>query len=57
MSLTAVATLPAITFFAVIHRAVLPGLFAIGLVRCKTYRANRGRQNRHQDFRVIFHKL
>ena len=42
---SALATLPAITFLAVIHRAVLAGLFAIRFLSRKSYGANRRRQN------------
>src|SRR5438034_45020 len=44
-NLSAVAALPAVAFLAVIHGAIFAGLFAIRLVRCKTYGANRCRQN------------
>jgi hypothetical protein len=54
---SALATLPAIALFAVVHGAVFVGLFAIRLVRCKSRRANHCRQNRNQDFRVILHRL
>ena len=57
LSLSAVAALPAIAFLVVVHGTVLAGLFAIRLVRRKTYRANRCRQNRKQDLRIIFHTL
>ena len=57
LHLSARAALPAIALLAVIHRAVLAGLFAIRLVRRKTHRANRCREDRHQDFRVIRHRL
>ena len=43
--LSAVATFPAIAFFVVVHGTVLAGLFAIRLVRCKTYGANHCCQN------------
>lgn len=56
-SLSAFATLPTIAFLVVIHRAVLAALFAIRLVRCKRYRTERCRQNREQDFRVMFHGI
>ena len=55
--LAAVATLPAIAFLVVVHGTVLAGLFATRLVRRKRYRADCCRQNREQDFRVIFHRL
>ena len=45
LPLSALATLPAIAFFVVVHRAVFAGLFAVRLVRRKCYRANRRRQN------------
>ena len=57
LHLGAVATFPAIAFLAVIHRTVLAGLFAIRLVRRKSYRANRCDQNRKQNLRVILHKI
>jgi len=55
--LSAVAALAAIAFLIVVHRAVLAGLFAIRLVRCKRRAANRRRQNRKQGLRIIFHRL
>jgi hypothetical protein len=55
--LSAFATLSAIAFLVIVHGTVLAALFAIRLVCRKTYRANRCRQNRKQDFRIIFHKL
>ena len=57
LSLSAVAAFPAIAFLIVVHRAVLAGLFAIRLVRCKRRAANRRRQNRKQGLRIIFHRL
>ena len=57
LSLSAFATLPAIAFLVVVHGTVLADLFAIRLVRRKTHGADRCRQNRKQDFRIIFHKL
>jgi len=55
LSLTAVATLPAIAFLIVVHGTVLAALFAIRLVRRKRYRADRCRENGEQDLGVIFH--
>ena len=55
LHLSARAALPAIALLAVIHRAVLTGLFAIRLVRRKRRSANHGRQYRQQNFRVILH--
>ena len=55
LHLIARAALPAIALLAVIHRAVLAGLFAIRLVRRKRCCANHGRQDRQQNFRVILH--
>ena len=55
-SLAAVAALPAITFFVVVHGAVFSGLFAARLVSRKCCRANHRRQNRKQDFGVSLHK-
>ena len=57
LSLSAVAALPAIAFLVVVHGTVLAGLFAVRLVRRKTYGANRCCQNRKQDLRIIFHKF
>ena len=57
VSLSAVATLPAIAFLVVVHGTVLAGLAAIWFVRRKSYRANRCDQNREQNFRVIFHSI
>jgi sensor domain CHASE-containing protein len=54
-SLAAVAALPAIAFLVVVHGTVLAGLFASRLIRRKSYRADRCRQNRKQNFRIIFH--
>ena len=56
-SLTAFAALPAIAFFAVVHGTVLAALFAAWLVRRKCYRADRGCENRKQNFRAIFHVI
>jgi len=56
-SLSAVAALPAIAFLVVVHGTILATLFAVRFVRRKSYRANRCRQNRKQNFRVIFHSL
>src|ERR1700704_694864 len=54
----AIARLPAVAFFVVVHRTVLAALFAAGwLVRRKRDRAHRCDQNREQDFNVIFHRL
>ena len=57
LHLRAFASLAAIAFLAVIHRAVFAGLFAIRLVRRETYCANCCRQNRKQDFHVILHSF
>ena len=57
LHLRAFASLAAVAFLVVIHRAVFAGLFAIRLVRRKTYRANPCRQNRKQDLRISFHRL
>ena len=56
-SLSTFATLSAIAFLVIVHGAVLAGLFAIRLVRCKRRAANRRRQNRKQGLRIIFHRL
>jgi hypothetical protein len=55
--LSAFAVLPAIAFLVVVHGTVLAALFAIRLVCRKSYRADRCRQNRKQNFRIIFHRL
>jgi len=55
LHLIAFASLAAVAFLIVVHRAVFAGLFAIRLVRRETHCANRCRQNRKQDFHVILH--
>jgi hypothetical protein len=55
--LTAVATLPAIAFLVIIHRAVLTCLAALRLVRRKRHGTNRRQQDGKQDLRVIFHRI
>jgi hypothetical protein len=54
-SLTAIATLSTIARLIVVHRAILAGLLAVWLVRRETHRANRSRQDRKQNFEIIFH--
>jgi len=51
----AIAALPAIACLTVIHRAILAGRLARGLIRRKADCANHGRQNRKQNFGVLFH--
>src|SRR5437773_6747229 len=53
--LLASATLSAIARFAIVHRAILTGLLTVRLVRRKTHCANRGCQDRKQDFETILH--
>src|SRR5438874_4261454 len=55
LHLSTFASLAAVAFLIVVHRAVFAGRFAIWLVRRKTYGANRCRHNRKQDFHVILH--
>jgi hypothetical protein len=54
-SLTA-AVLPAIAFLVIVHGAVLAGFLAALRLCGKSGTANRCRQNRKQNFRVIFHR-
>jgi hypothetical protein len=49
------AILPAIAFLVIVHGAVLAGLLAALRLCRKTSTANRCRQNRKQNFGVIFH--
>ncbi len=51
----AIAALTAIACLTVIHRAILAGRLARGLIRGKADCANHGRQNRKQNFDVLFH--
>jgi hypothetical protein len=55
--LTAIATLTAITGFIVVHRAILARLRTTRLVCRETHCANRGYQDRKQDFEMILHNL
>jgi hypothetical protein len=55
--LTAIAALSAIARLIVVHRAILAGLLTARLVCRETNCANRGRQNRKQDFEIILHNL
>jgi hypothetical protein len=52
----AAATLPAIAGLIVVHGAILARLRATRLVCRETHRANRGGQNRKQNFQIILHK-
>ena len=54
--LPAIATLTAIARLIVVHRAILARLRATRLVCCETHCANRGCQNRKQDFEIILHR-
>src|SRR5437667_12017032 len=54
LSLTS-ATLSAIARFTIVHRAILTGLLTARLVCRKTHCANRGCQDRKQDFEMILH--
>jgi len=49
------ATLSAIARLTIIHRAILTSLLTARLVRRETHCANRGCQDRKQDFDVILH--
>ena len=51
----AIAALAAIACLTVIHRAILAGRLARGLIRRKADCANHGRKNRKQNFGVLFH--
>jgi hypothetical protein len=53
--LLATATFSAIACFAIVHRAILTSLLTARLVRRETYCANRGCQDRQQDFEMILH--
>ena len=53
--LLASATLSAIARLTIIHRAILTSLLTTRLVRRETYCANRGSQDRKQDFEIILH--
>ena len=57
LHLSTFASLAAVAFLIVVHRAVFAGRFAIRFVRRKSYRANRCDQNRKQNLRVILHKI
>jgi hypothetical protein len=52
-----IAILSAIACLAIVHRAILTGLLTARLVRRETHCANRGCQDRKQDFEMILHKL
>jgi hypothetical protein len=54
--LLASATLSAIARLTIVHRAILTSLLTARLVRCETHCANRGCQERKQDFEMILHK-
>jgi hypothetical protein len=54
--LLASATLSAIACLTIVHRAILTSLLTARLVRRETYCANRGCQERKQDFEMILHK-
>jgi hypothetical protein len=54
-SLLATATLSAITRFTIVHRAIFSRFLAAWLVCCETDCANRGCQNREQNFEMILH--
>jgi hypothetical protein len=54
-SLTAIATLSAIARLVVVHRAILAGLLTARLVCRETHCANRGCENRKENFEIIFH--
>jgi hypothetical protein len=49
------AVLPAIAFLIIVHGAVLAGFLAALRLRGQTSAADRCRQNRKQNFGVIFH--
>jgi hypothetical protein len=51
----AIAALAAIACLTAIHWAILAGRLARGLIRRKADCANHGRQNRKQNFSVLFH--
>src|SRR6267143_927844 len=55
--LLAAAVFAAVAFLVVVHGAVLASLFAARLVCRESCRANRCRQNRKQDLRVILHTV
>src|SRR5438093_1015971 len=48
-------TLTAIARFTIVHRAILTGLLTARLVCRETHCANRGCQDRKQDFKIIFY--
>ena len=50
------AVLPAIAFLIIVHRAVFAGFLAALRLCRKTSTTNRCRQNRKQNFGVIFHQ-
>jgi hypothetical protein len=50
------AVLPAIAFLIIVHGAVLAGFLAALRLCGKTSTANRCRQNRKQNFGIIFHQ-
>ena len=54
-SLAAIAALPAITCLIVVHRTILAGLLTTRLVCRETHCANRGCENRKENFEIIFH--
>src|SRR5947199_7004181 len=49
------ATLSAIARFTIVHRAILTGLLTARLVRREPDCANRGCQDRKQDFEITLH--
>jgi hypothetical protein len=51
------AVLPAIAFLVIVHGAILAGFLAALRLCRETSTANRCRQNRKQNFRVIFHQV
>jgi hypothetical protein len=53
----ATATLAAIACLTVIHRAILAALLARGLICGKRGCANHRRENREENFGVIFHSF
>ena len=54
--LLASATLSAIARLTIVHRAIFTSLLTARLVRCETHCANRGCQERKQDFEMILHE-
>ena len=51
----ATATLSAIARFTIVHGAILTGLLTARLVCRETHCANRGCENRKENFEIIFH--